>query len=192
MQVRHFIFILAVCALASIVAYGIWVATNTGRASAHATIATRSASKTEEFRLQAAKSVLLVDCPKSKGAILPASPQTSHHKVILTWNANPPSNDPLIAAAGYCLYRIPKQDFEKRGKDCILCEPVNQKAINGTACVDDVVEDGTTYIYVATAVNKNGKPSGLSNEALAPIPPTAEVKGPIIPNSYPLCRKDNQ
>ncbi len=191
MQARHFIFILAVCALVSMVAYGIWLATNTGPASAHATMATRSASKAEELRLQAAKPVL-VDCPKSKGAILPASPQTSHHKVILTWNANPPSNDPSIAAAGYCLYRIPKQNLKKRDKDCTLCEQVNQKSISGTACVDDVVQDGTTYVYVATAVNKYGQPSGLSNETLAPIPPTAAVKGPVFPNSYPLCRKDNQ
>ena len=152
---------------------------------------TRSASKAEELLLRQANSVL-VDCPKSKGAILPASPQTSHHKVILTWNANPSSSNLSIAAAGYCLYRIPKQDLLKRDKDCTLCEQVNQKAINGTACVDDVVQDGTTYIYAARAVNKYGQPSGLSNDTLAPIPSSPEVKVPIVPNSYPRCRQDNQ
>ena len=190
MRVRHFIFVLAVCALLSMVAYGIWLATSSGRASAHATMATRSASKAEELLLRAAQSNL-VDCPKSKGTILPVSPQTSHHKVILTWDANPTSSDPSIAAAGYCLYRIPKEDLQKRDKDCTLCEQVNQKSINGTACVDDVVQDGTTYVYVAKAVNKYGQPSGLSNDTLAPIPPTAEAK-PGIPNTYPRCRKDNQ
>jgi hypothetical protein len=191
MRTRHFILILAVCALVSIIAYGTWFVTSSGRASAHATMTTRSASKAEELILHQANSVL-VDCPKSKGAILPASPQTNHHKVILRWNANPPSSNPSIAAAGYCLYRIPKQDLHKRDKDCTLCEQVNQKAINGTACVDDVVQDGTTYIYAARAVNKYGQPSGLSNDTLAPIPSSSEVKVPIVPNSHPRCRQDNQ
>jgi hypothetical protein len=191
MRARHLIFTLAVCALASIVAYGIWIATYSDRAAAHAALTSRTASKAEERLLRAAKSDL-VDCPKSKGAILPDVSDNRHHKVVLTWNANPTSTDQSIAAAGYCLYRIPKQDLRKRDKDCTLCEQINQKAINGIACVDNVVQDGTTYIYVARAVNKYGQPSGLSNDTLAPIPATAEVKGPVIPNSYPLCRKDNQ
>lgn len=191
MRTRHFIFILAVCALVSLVAYGAWLATSSGPASAHATLATRSASKAEELLLRAAQSDL-VDCPKSKGAILPSSPQTSHHKVILTWNPNPPSKDPSIAAAGYCLYRIVTQDPKSIKKDCGDCEQVNQKSIKGTACVDDVVQDGTTYVYVATAVNKFGIPSGLSNTSLAPIPSSPDVKVPVTPNTYPRCRQDNQ
>ncbi|HEX4786033.1 MAG TPA: hypothetical protein VH350_16950 [Candidatus Sulfotelmatobacter sp.] len=90
------------------------------------------------------------------------------------------------------MYRIPKQDLQKRDKDCTLCEQVNQKAIKGTACVDNVVQDGTTYIYVAKAVNKYGQPSGFSNDTLAPIPPTVEVNGPVVPKAYPSCRQNNE
>lgn len=188
MRARHFIFILAVCGLVSIIAYGIWLLTSSGGASAHATMATRSASKAEELLLQAAKPHP-GDCPP-KAAVAPVS--TSHHKVILTWNANPPSTDPSVAAAGYCLYRIANPDLNKIQKDCANCEQVNQKSIKGTGCVDDVVQDGTTYVYVTTAVNSKGKPSGLSNTTVAPIPSSPEVKVPIIPNSYPRCRQDNQ
>lgn len=191
MRARHFILILAVCALISIVVYGIWLATNSGRASAHATMATRSASKAEELLLRAATSDLVV-CPKSTGAILSDSLRTRHHKVILTWNANPPSSDPSIAAVGYCLYRIAGKDADKVQKDCGNCEQVNQKSIKGTACVDDLVQDGTTYVYVATAVNKYGKPSGLSNKTIAPIPSSPDVKVPVVPNSYPFCRENNE
>ncbi|HET7891126.1 MAG TPA: hypothetical protein VFL34_06350 [Candidatus Sulfotelmatobacter sp.] len=154
-------------------------------------MATRSASKAEELLLRAAKSDLVI-CPKPTGAILPDPLPAGHHKVILTWNANPPSSDPSIAAVGYCLYRIISQDPNTIQKDCGNCEQVNQKSISGTACVDDLVHDGTTYVYVATAVNKFGKQSGLSNKTLAPVPSSPDVKVPVIPNSYPFCRENNE
>lgn len=191
MRARHFIFILAVCALVSMVVYGVWLTTSSSRATAHANLVTRNPSKAEEKLLKATQPKPLL-CPESHGAILQASPQTSHHKVILTWNASAPSTDPKRQAVGYCLYRIAPQDLPNRDKKCSTCEQVNEKPIDGTACVDDVVQDGAKYYYVATAINGDGDPSSLSNDTPAEIPATAAVKGPVTASSYPRCRKDNQ
>jgi len=190
MQARYFIFILAVCALASLVAYGVWLITSSNRVTAHANLATRNASKTEEMLLRAAQPKPLL-CPVSHGAILPASPETGHHKVILTWNASAPSINPKSRAVGYCLYRIASRDVTKRDEKCSTCEQINKLPIAGTVCVDDWVQDGATYDYVATAINEEGHPSSLSNDTLAKIPATAQVNGPAAASPYPRCRADN-
>jgi fibronectin type 3 domain-containing protein len=41
-----------------------------------------------------------------------------------------------------------------------------------TACVDNSVENGAKYNYVVTAIDSNGVPSSLSNEAPVEIPST--------------------
>ena len=174
MRARHSILILAVGALVSMVAYGVWLITSSSRATAHANLVTRNASKAEEMLLRAAKPKPLL-CPESHGTKLKESPETHHHKVILTWNASTPSTDPKRKAVGYCLYRIATQDLPKRDEKCSTCEQVNEKPISGTACVDDVVQDGASYYYVATAVNEKGDPSSLSTDTLAEIPATAKV-----------------
>jgi hypothetical protein len=190
MRVRHFIFILSVSTVISLAAYGVWLITSSrGATAAHANLATRNTSKAEEKLLRAAQTEQR-HCPKSDGTKLTESPETHHHKVILTWNAS--ANDPRHEVVGYCLYRIASKDQPHWAEKCKNCEQVNQKSIDGTACVDDVVQDGAKYYYVAMAINRYGQTSSLSNDTLAEIPPTAEINGPVNTTSYPRCRKDNQ
>ena len=113
MRARHIIFILAVCALVSLVGYGIWVIAGSSRASAHGNLVTRKASRAEEILLQKPTSKPLL-CPASQGAPLQRSSQTGHHRVILTWNASAPSTDPTRQAVGYCLYRSGTQNLAKQ------------------------------------------------------------------------------
>ena len=75
MRARHFIFILPVCALVSLVAYGLWLITSSRGATAHANLVTRNASKTEEMLLRAAQ-IELRPCPKSDGPKLKESRRT--------------------------------------------------------------------------------------------------------------------
>lgn len=188
MRARGLIFILAVCGLVSMAAYGVWQLINSSRATAHASLVTRNASKAEEELLLAVQPKPL-RCPESLGATLRPSPQTGHHKVILTWNASAPSTDPKDQTVGYCLYRSGIQNVAQQDAKCSNCEQINQKPIAGTACVDDLVQDGARYYYVATAINGRGDPSSLSNDTLAQIPSTPQVKGAAP--SYPRCRTDN-
>ena len=185
---KDLILILAVSTLVSIIAYAVWLITNSDRADGHGALQARQASANEEMLLQAAKAKAL-HCPKSQGAILQPSPQTGHHRVILTWNASAPSADGKLPA-GYCLYRIAAKDLAKLDKQCGNCEQVNQKPILGTACIDDLVQDGAKYYYVATAINANGIASSLSNHTLAEIPSTAQAKSFVSP-AYPSCRAEN-
>jgi hypothetical protein len=190
MRTRHFIFILAACALVSMVACGVWLITSSSPATAHASLVVRNASKAEEMLLRAVEPKPL-HCPESHGATLQASPQTGHHKVILTWNDSAPSTDPTRQAVGYCLYRSGTQNVAKQDAKCSTCEQINRKPISGTACVDDLVQDGARYYYIATAINGNGDPSSLSNDTVAEIPPSTQVKGSVAAASYPRCRADN-
>ena len=190
MRARHIIFILAVCALVSLVGYGVSLIAGSSRASAHGNLVTRKASRAEEILLQKPTSKPLL-CPASQGAPLQRSSQTGHHRVILTWNASAPSSDYTRQAAGYCLYRSGIQNVAKRDPKCSFCEQINQKPILGTACVDDLVQDGTKYYYVATAINGNGVPSSLSTDTLAEIPSTTQAMNSVTGASYPLCRAPN-
>jgi hypothetical protein len=190
MRARHLIVIFAAGALVSTVAYGVWRSTSSNRGTAHANLVTRDASKAE-LRLLTAAQPKPPPCPQSNGDILKPSPQTGHHKVILTWNANPYSNDPHHRAVGYCLYRSEKQNVAATDPKCRTCEQINQNPISDTACVDDLVQDNKKYYYVATAVNEYGEASSLSKETLAEIPPATQVTHPASATSYPRCRQNN-
>ena len=130
----------------------------------------------------------LPPCPPAGLPILqPSAPHTGHHKVILTWNASAPSPHPEDNAVGYCLYRSPTKGAALKNATCGNCEQINLVPVVGTACVDDLVQDGATYFYVATAINTNKIRSASSNEILVPIPPSPKSSGASVPN-YPLCR----
>jgi hypothetical protein len=127
-------------------------------------------------------------CPPAVLPALQPSQNTGHHKVTLSWNANPPSLDPAIKAVGYCLYRSKTPQAAKQNPLCTNCEQINSKPIAGTGCVDNLVEDGASYYYVVTAINAAGKISTSSNETPAPIPNTKAAAGSAPASSYPSCR----
>src|ERR1700676_53433 len=185
MRARHFIFRFAACALASMVAYEVWLGISSTGGTAHANLVKRNASKIEEKLLETAQTKPPKPCPKSNGTVLPASPQTGHHKVFLTWNASTYFSDRKRHAVGYCLYRSGTPKVAASDPKCDKCEQVYQKPIPGTACVDDLVQDGARYYYVATAVNEDGEPSLLSTETFAPIPSDPKVTGPAVKGTYP-------
>ena len=193
MRARQLILIVAICSLVTMAGYGVWLMTASSRASAHGGLAIRKASKAEEMLLRsvAAAPPQLHACPDRKGTKLKPSPQTGHHKVILTWNASAPASDPAHDAVGYCLYRALDETLIKNDAQCSNCEQVNQKSVVGTACVDDLAKDGDKYYYVAMAIDATGHLSSQSNDTMAQIPPTAEVHGPVTANSYPRCRANN-
>jgi hypothetical protein len=152
---------------------------------------TRNASKAEEELLSSAPPKLPKPCPTPNATVLPAPSPTGHHKVFLTWNASIFFTDSKRHAVGYCLYRSGTQNVAASDPKCDKCEQVNQKPIPGTACVDDLVQDGARYYYVARAVNEDGDPSPLSNETFAPIPPDPKVTSLAVKGSYPRCRAEN-
>jgi len=128
-------------------------------------------------------------CPA--GGLAPLQPlpsRTGHHKVTLTWNASSPSHNPDSTVVGYCLYRSKKKNMAKKSTTCVDCERVNTAPIIGTGCVDDLVEDGATYYYVATAIARGGQLSSPSNEIIVAIPPSKQSSGSMATGSYPLCR----
>jgi hypothetical protein len=128
-------------------------------------------------------------CPPAGLPALQPSPQNpGHHRVVLSWNANPPSPDPAIKAVGYCLYRSKTPLAAKQNPRCANCEQINSMPIIGTGCVDNIVEDGAAYYYVVTAINAAGKISSSSNETPAPIPNTKAAAGSVPASSYPSCR----
>jgi len=137
---------------------------------------------------QAASSPVLPPCPPGHLPMLQPSSQTGHHKVILTWNASVPAPGPDGKAVGYCLYRSQTQGAAKQNPKCDICEQINPTPIVGTACVDHLVLDNTTYYYVVTAINASGGISASSNETPAPIPPGDQPAKPASANTYPLCR----
>jgi len=151
---------------------------------------TRSAKTPKGKRtLPAAAGPKLPPCPPADLPTLQPSPEkTGHHKVTLSWNASAPSANSESNAVGYCLYRRKKQDAAKQSDKCSDCEQINSTPVAGTACVDDLVEDGATYSYVVIAVSAKGRPSSLSNEASAQIPPTKESASSVPMGSYPRCR----
>lgn len=96
---------------------------------------------------------------------------------------------PGDSTVGYCLYRTKTPG---KGKDCpknSRCEQVNPVAVLNTRCVDDLVEDNTTYYYVAIAINSASKTSTSSEEAIAEVP-IAGKHNPPPPDadSYTDCR----
>jgi hypothetical protein len=126
----------------------------------------------------------VLQCPPAGSH--PAASIKGHHKVTLTWNARPGGN-----IEGYCLYRGTKKHVAKNKKPktpftCAGCEQINVIPVVSTGCVDDLVKDGSTYYYVATALDAHQGLSPASNEV------RAEIRGPASSHSdaspYGLCR----
>jgi hypothetical protein len=120
---------------------------------------------------------------------LPIQPsQPGHHKVTLSWNASIPSPK-HDKAFGYCLYRSMTKNPVKEKPPCKDCEQVNRSPFGETSCVDDIVQDGVTYYYVAMAVNAAGRPSDWSNQTPAPIPAGNQTSSvPAGSDTSKFCR----
>ena len=133
----------------------------------------------------------LPPCPEAGVPAPRASSITGHHKVTLTWNASAPSADAASNPVGYCLYRSKKQGLPKMAMampnaHCGGCEQVNRVPIAGTGCVDDLVEDNTTYYYAVTAITALGQSSSSSDEVIAEI--RGRKNATAVPSTYPSCR----
>jgi hypothetical protein len=118
----------------------------------------------------------------------PSAPQTGHHKVFLTWDATKPTKAVPGEAAGYCLYRSTTKDAAKKNPNCPECERINEYPVRGTACVDELVRDGSTYYYVAAAITQNRELSKSSNEIRVVVPAFAQAIGDPPRGVYPSCR----
>lgn len=128
-------------------------------------------------------------CPSAGVMPLNAmAPHTGHHKVFLKWNASKPSKDDSNEVVGYCLYRSTEKKVAKKDPKCPKCEQVNRVPIKETQCVDDLVTDGTTYYYVATAITRKSGLSTTSNEIPVKIPRSERPIGHAPADSYPSCR----
>jgi hypothetical protein len=126
-----------------------------------------------------------VTCPVT-GLSTPVIPpqSTGHHTVILTWK---PSPDPA-KTVGYCLYRRKKSSIPSTVSKCTDCQVVSEVSISAMGCIDDRVEDNSTYYYVVTAANQQGMISSSSNEATAEIP-LKENPNPPPASPYPVCKQ---
>ena len=139
--------------------------------------------------LAAAAEPTLPSCPPAGLPTVQAAPQnTGHHSVTLSWNASAPSSNSEGKAVGYCLYRSKKQHAAKQNSTCSDCEQINSQPIIETRCLDNLVEDGTTYYYVVTSTNAKGKISSSSNEIPVQVPLNTDPLKSDSPGSYPLCR----
>jgi fibronectin type 3 domain-containing protein len=79
----------------------------------------------------------------------------TQHTVDLSWAAS-------ADAVGYNIYRSTTS-----GGPYTM---INSSLDGTTAYTDSTVTSGTTYYYVATAVNSSSEESGYSNQATAVIP----------------------
>jgi fibronectin type 3 domain-containing protein len=77
------------------------------------------------------------------------------HTVSLTWTAS-------TSAVSYNMYR-----GTVSGGPYTM---INSSPDTTTAYTDSTVASGTTYYYVATAVDASGNESGYSNQATAVVP----------------------
>jgi hypothetical protein len=125
-----------------------------------------------------------IKCPVT-GLSTPVIPpqSTGHHTVILTWKPSPDT----AKTVGYCVYRRKKTSIPSKVSLCTDCQVVSEVSISGTGCIDDRVEDNSTYHYVVTAANQAGVISSASNEATAEIP-LKENPNPPSASSYPVCK----
>lgn len=128
-------------------------------------------------------------CPPAGLLPLQSLPDTGHHKVTLSWNASAVSPKQASNAVGYCLYRSKEEYAAKKNPVCSVCERINSVPISNLSCIDDLVEDSTTYYYVVTAINPASRISSSSNEFTVPIParnqPGSQPSTSVTP---PLCR----
>lgn len=78
------------------------------------------------------------------------------HTVALTWNSS------SSTVSGYNVYRstVNGSGYTR----------LNSSLVNGLGYADTTVQSGTTYFYVATAVDSGGDESADSNQATAVIP----------------------
>jgi hypothetical protein len=129
-------------------------------------------------------------CPPA--GLLPlqtSTPGTGHHRVTLTWDASSLSKTGG-KAVGYCLYRSKAEHAAKKNPNCKRCESVNQVPVTSLSCVDDVVQDNTTYYYVVTGISSASRISSSSNEISAPIPAGDQIRpASSVSSPAPLCRE---
>ena len=178
-----------ICALVLIILSVFQSIAAIGQVSRSSTANTQSAGTPKNGSPSTAAESRLPACPPAAVPTLQLSPQTTgHHKVTLSWNASAPSGNSDSKAVGYCLYRSKKQNAAKQNATCSDCEQINSVALADTGCIDDLVEDGSTYYYVVTAINAKGKISSSSNEMLAQVPPNKKSGNSVSPGSYPFCR----
>ena len=114
----------------------------------------------------------------------PSAPGTGHHKVFLHWNAGKPPQ-----GVGYCLYRSTRKKAAEKNPTCQECEQINTYPVDGTACVDDLVQNGAIYHYVTTAITQKRELSKSSNEIRVRIPPFEHPVGHPPRGFYPSCRR---
>jgi hypothetical protein len=186
----HFIFFLAVSVLVLLIVDALRSLATAGGVSPSTVLVSGQASNHKKTRLAPAQPTL-PPCPNTNTPILQPSSQTGHHKVILTWKASPPSSDQNLQELGYCLYRSTTPNPANENPPCRDCEWINKRPIAGTACVDDLVQDGVVYYYVVEAINLGGKTSSFSNQAPAQIPSTTKPSSSVGVGSHPLCRASN-
>jgi hypothetical protein len=129
-----------------------------------------------------------LQCPPAGAPTLQPSASTGHHGVVFTWNASVPSTRPEDNAVGYCLYRSKTKNAAKANANCSGCEQINSIPVSGRGCVDDLVEDGSSYYYVVTAISVSGKTSSSSNEISVVIPDAQKSARSKTTASYPSCR----
>jgi len=84
------------------------------------------------------------------------SQTATYSSVVLSWTA---STSPVV---GYNAYRstISGGQYTK----------LNSSLIATTSYTDQTVQSGSTYYYVATAVDSQGNESSYSNQAVATVP----------------------
>lgn len=152
--------------------------------------AERPASQTTQSNPQVQTTTFeLPDCDLSPNR-LDASRLSGHHQVILTWNPSSSSLGPSDQAVGYCIYRSRSADITAKDLgQCMNCTRLNRRPIIGTGCVDNRVEDGATYYYVAGATRVGAKVNLFSNKTTAAVPAHPQTKGSV--GSYPLCQPDD-
>jgi hypothetical protein len=133
----------------------------------------------------------VIPCPPAGSHL--AAFVTGHHKVILSWKASVPSIHQEDSAVGYCLYRSTTKNVADKNATkefrCSGCEQINFIPVASTGCIDNLVQDATTYYYVATAISRGETLSTASNETSAEIPPGPQSINPSIVSSYSLCRE---
>jgi hypothetical protein len=141
----------------------------------------------KEQKAAVPKTVSLPKCPAVGSH--PVASTSGAHNVTLTWTASATAIKPGSSPIGYCLYRSSSK-IVSSGKDfkCVGCEQINLTPITNTGCLDDQVQNETTYYYVAAAINEAGLLSGPSNQAQANVPSASQKPKESGASSYAACR----
>jgi len=91
--------------------------------------------------------------------LIRATQQTKPHRVVLTWHPSIPSKG--VPVVGYNVYR----STTSGGPYVRIASKVPD-----VSYTDAIVNSGTMYFYVVTAVDRSNQESKYSNEARAVIP----------------------